>query len=160
MRREDGPSHAGVLRGPRPPGARHSRGIKRKSLVAFLARAESTRIFQTTVRRISTSKRPRTDGALRQPWIRVVIRTRRSRCRLRVLPRCLRRRAGVDLAGFVEALIPYMLARISWPQVVAFSALRSWSPAADERHGGRNRSVRSKQRAHPPATGTVSKQAI
>jgi hypothetical protein len=39
MRREDGPSHAGVLRGPRPPGARHSRGIKRKSLVAFLARA-------------------------------------------------------------------------------------------------------------------------
>lgn len=32
--------HAGVLRGPRPPGARHSRGIMRKSLVAFLARAE------------------------------------------------------------------------------------------------------------------------
>jgi hypothetical protein len=32
--------HAGVLRGPRPPGARHSRGITRKSLVAYLARAE------------------------------------------------------------------------------------------------------------------------
>ena len=43
---------------------------------------------------------PRVDGALRQPGVRVPIRTGRGHCRLRVLPRCLRSGAAVGFARF------------------------------------------------------------
>jgi len=71
MRREDGRSRAGALGGRKEllgdirEGKRTlmlihllgSASAERRSLVAFLAREESTPMFQTTVRRISTPKR-------------------------------------------------------------------------------------------------------